>query len=455
MNKSKEAYKFYCNNCGNESPKWLGKCPACGEWNTYEEEPVKAKKVIRLDRKGVQQPRPISDISILNKPRILTGMREVDRVLGGGIVPGSVVLIGGEPGIGKSTLLLQICQGLCAGERKVLYVSGEESAEQVKIRAERLGVKKENLWFVSENDIDVIEKYIGELKPEMVVVDSIQTMYREEVQSAPGSVSQVRECTAEFTRQAKTSDIVFFIVGHITKDGSLAGPKILEHIVDTVIYFEGDSNNAYRILRSAKNRFGSTNEFAMFQMLEKGLAEVENPSEIFLSKREGGVSGCAVVCSIEGTKPLFVEVQALTASTAFGMPRRVATGMDYNRLVMLIAIIEKKVGLNLESCDVYLNVAGGLRINETSIDLGVAVAIISSFKNRPVDLRTVLIGELGLGGETRGVSKLDIRIKEAEKLGFRRCLVPKVNAGKEFEKSGMEVISVEDLTETIKKIFDT
>ena len=418
---------YFCQNCGHEETKWLGQCPACKEWNTFVEEKVIASSVtsgIKTDREI--QIVSLSEVNADDQDRITTGMAELDRVLGGGIVPGSLVLVGGDPGIGKSTLLFQVCQKL-SENRSVLYISGEESLSQIKLRANRMGTFQENLKLLCETNLAAIRSVIEKRKPELVIIDSIQTMYSEEVTSAPGSVSQVRESTNVFMQLAKGLVITIFIVGHVTKEGTVAGPRVLEHMVDTVLYFEGDRHASYRILRGVKNRFGSTNEIGVFEMRQNGLVEVENPSEYMLSGKPENASGSVVACSMEGTRPLLIEIQALVCESNFGMPRRTATGTDYNRVNLLMAVLEKRIGLHLGNCDAYVNLAGGMKLGEPAIDLGIVVAIISSYKNRTVDPDTLIFGEVGLSGEVRGVSQAQQRVKEAEKMGFTTCIMPKAN----------------------------
>ena len=407
---------FVCNECGYETPKWLGKCPACNSWNTFFEQKI-AKDSKKTGEKSVKNATPTALNSILGKEetRISTGVGELDRVLGGGIVKGSLILLGGEPGIGKSTLILQICDKM-KGDGKVLYVSGEESAEQIKLRADRLGIKNEDILFLGETDIDVISQAIQEVNPKLVIIDSIQTMYSDEITAAAGTVSQVREITARVMQICKKQNITTIIIGHVTKDGNIAGPRVLEHMVDTVLYLEGERYFTYRILRGVKNRFGSTNEIGMFEMEGKGLVEITNPSTILISERNGNPSGSIITVSIEGTRPLLVELQALTTLSVFGIPRRNAIGVDYNRLTLLMAVLEKKANLSLGNQDVYLNVVGGIKVNEPALDLPIILAVASSFKNLSIKEDVVAIGEVGLTGEVRSVNMIDKRIKEAEKL---------------------------------------
>lgn len=424
---------FFCQNCGYESSKWMGQCPGCREWNTFVEElTVTASKSTSAKSglgsgTGKSEPVQLSSIQIEEDDRVLTQIEELDRVLGGGIVPGSMVLVGGDPGIGKSTLLLQVCKELTVKQHKVLYISGEESLRQIKLRARRIGEFNDQLLLLCETNLEAIRSTIERTRPEMVVIDSIQTMYNDQVSSAPGSVSQVRESTGVLMQIAKGMGISMFIVGHVTKDGSVAGPRVLEHMVDTVLYFEGDRQVAYRILRSVKNRFGSTNEIGVFEMQEKGLIEVKNPSQAMLNGRPTDASGSVVVCSIEGTRPILIEIQALVTRTNFGLPRRTSVGIDYNRVNLLMAVLEKRAGLHLGDCDAYVNLAGGMKLGEPAIDLGVVMAVVSSFKNKVIDPGILIFGEVGLSGEVRGVSMAETRVREAEKLGFTTCIMPKAN----------------------------
>ena len=435
---------YFCQNCGHEETKWLGQCPACKEWNTFVEEKVIASSVtsgIKTDREI--QIVSLSEVNADDQDRITTGMAELDRVLGGGIVPGSLVLVGGDPGIGKSTLLLQVCQKL-SENRSVLYISGEESLSQIKLRANRMGTFQENLKLLCETNLAAIRSVIEKRKPELVIIDSIQTMYSEEVTSAPGSVSQVRESTNVFMQLAKGLGITIFIVGHVTKEGTVAGPRVLEHMVDTVLYFEGDRHASYRILRGVKNRFGSTNEIGVFEMRQNGLVEVENPSEYMLSGKPENASGSVVACSMEGTRPLLIEIQALVCESNFGMPRRTATGTDYNRVNLLMAVLEKRIGLHLGNCDAYVNIAGGIRMNEPAIDLGIVMAIVSSYKNRPIDEKMIVFGEVGLSGEVRAVNMPEQRVAEAKKLGFETCVVPEVSLDMVKGIRGIKVKNISD-----------
>lgn len=444
-----------CQECGYESPKWLGKCPGCGTWNKMTEEVEKT-----AGRKGAfahteksaiaAKPIPITSVESVNEPRIYTDSQELNRVLGGGIVRGSLVLIGGDPGIGKSTLLLQISSQLALKKHSVLYISGEESMRQTKLRADRLGVMSEQLLVYAETDLEDISRTIETIQPEFVIIDSIQTIFHPEVTSAPGSVSQVRECTAELMRIAKTKGIAIFIVGHVTKEGSIAGPRLLEHMVDTVLYFEGERHHTYRILRAVKNRFGSTNEMGIFEMKDTGLNEVLNPSEIFLEERSQGTSGSTVCASMEGTRPVLVEIQALISPTSFGNPRRMATGIDHNRVSLLMAVLEKRVGMLLQNQDAYLKVAGGVKLDEPAIDLAVALSIASSFRDQPTKPTDCMIGEVGLTGEVRRVSRIEQRVQEAAKLGFERVILPENNLGGWQVPAGIEVIGVSSVAEALR-----
>jgi DNA repair protein RadA/Sms len=422
---------FFCQECGYESSKWMGQCPACREWNTFVEETIDKKSAAKGGRVAAKTTEaktvPLSQIEMTQDKRMSTDMKELDRVLGGGIVQGSLVLVGGDPGIGKSTLLLQVCRNLSEKGVRVLYISGEESLQQIKIRAERIGTFGDSLALLCETNLDTIKSVIDREKPQIVIIDSIQTMYNEEVSSAPGSVSQVRESTGVFMQIAKGMGISIFIVGHVTKEGVVAGPRVLEHMVDTVLYFEGDRHAAYRILRGVKNRFGSTNEIGVFEMRQNGLMEVENPSEYMLSGKPEGASGSVVACSMEGTRPILVEVQALVCHSNFGIPRRTAAGTDFNRVNLLMAVLEKRLGLKLGDCDAYVNIAGGVKMNEPAIDLGIVLAIISSYRERPIDEKTICFGEVGLSGEVRAVSMAEQRVTEAKKLGFNECILPQVS----------------------------
>ncbi len=452
MAKSKTV--FVCNECGYESAKWLGKCPACNAWNSfYEEKVVKEKDGSFISDKKTKSSKPTTLNSIEGKEaaRTSTGVGELDRVLGGGLVKGSLVLLGGEPGIGKSTLILQICDKM-QGEGKVLYVSGEESAEQIKIRADRLDIKNDNILFLGETDIDLIADAIKEINPKLVIIDSIQTMYSDEITSAAGTVSQVREITARIMKICKQEAITTIIIGHVTKEGNIAGPRVLEHMVDTVLYLEGERYFSYRILRGVKNRFGSTNEVGMFEMQEKGMMEITNPSSILISEREDNPPGSIIVASMEGTRPLLIELQALTTPTVFGLPRRTANGIDYNRLTVLMAVLEKRANMNLGSQDVYLNVVSGIKLQEPAIDLGVVLAVSSCFKGISIPKDVVAIGEVGLTGEVRAVSMIEKRLKEAEKLGFKKCIIPENNKKLLKDNYKLDIIGVRNINEALKAI---
>lgn len=421
---------FFCQECGYESAKWMGQCPGCHSWNSFVEEPVqKVQKGASARLTGNQvKPVTLEEIETSETERISSGMAELDRVLGGGIVPGSLVLVGGDPGIGKSTILLQVCKNLAAAGVSTLYVSGEESLKQIKMRAARIGSFTSDVKFLCETNLSEIESSIMKERPKVAIIDSIQTMCNEEISSAPGSVSQVRESTSVLMQLAKKQGVMIFIVGHVTKEGTVAGPRVLEHMVDTVLYFEGDRHAAYRILRGVKNRFGSTNEIGVFEMRENGLSEVANPSEYMLSGRPENASGSVVACSMEGTRPILIEIQSLVCKTSFGIPRRTAAGTDFNRVNLLLAVLEKRLGLPLSSCDAYVNIAGGIRMTEPAIDLALVLAIISSYQDRPIDEKTIVFGEVGLSGEVRAVSMARQRVLEAKKLGFHRVILPKVSA---------------------------
>lgn len=430
MAKEKAKTVFFCQECGYESAKWMGQCPACRSWNSFVEEPAAKTKSSKETTVGVggkkSRPAVLNEISTEEETRISTDIEELDRVLGGGIVTGSLTLVGGDPGIGKSTLLLQMCRRLAQKNRRLLYISGEESLRQIKMRAQRIGQFTDALKLYCETNLTEIEAVIEAEKPEVVIIDSIQTMYNESVGAAPGSVSQVRESTGVLLRLAKGLGISIFIVGHVTKEGTVAGPRVLEHMVDTVLYFEGDRHASYRILRGVKNRFGSTNEIGVFEMRQEGLVEVKNPSEYMLSGRPQGASGSVVSCSMEGTRPILTEIQALVCHSNFGIPRRQTTGTDFNRVNLLMAVLEKRLGLQIGGCDAYVNIAGGIKITEPAIDLGIVMAIVSSFKNRPVADSVLAFGEVGLSGEVRAVSMAQARVYEAKKLGFSTCVLPKV-----------------------------
>jgi DNA repair protein RadA/Sms len=460
MAKSKKKTVFFCKQCGYESSKWLGQCPGCHEWDSFVEEPV-AKAVPGVSgtvsaTKKDAVPTLLSNVTTDDENRISTKISEMDRVLGGGIVVGSLVLVGGDPGIGKSTLLLQMCRNLSDEGKKVLYVSGEESLRQIKMRAERLGTFSRDISILCETDLDIISNSITDMMPDVVIIDSIQTMYREDVGSAPGSVSQVREATSILMRIAKGLHITVFIVGHVTKEGVVAGPRVLEHMVDTVLYFEGDGGASFRFLRGVKNRFGSTNEIGVFEMRADGLREVLNPSEYMLQGKPENEAGSVVACSIEGTRPILVEVQALVCRTNFNMPRRTSAGTDYNRVNLLLAVMEKRIGLHLGDCDAYINVAGGMRINEPALDMGIVLAVLSSYKNIAIDSKTICFGEVGLVGEVRAVNQAEQRVLEAAKLGFDRCIMPKVNCESlsidSSQLKGMKLVGVKSIYELLEEI---
>jgi DNA repair protein RadA/Sms len=453
MAKLKQVY--VCQECGYETGKWMGKCPNCKAWGSLVEEVVEAKsqKPSAVNIKTLSNaPITLNDITVAQEDRTTTGMKELDRVLGGGIVRGSLILVGGDPGIGKSTLLLQICEELGSKDKQILYISGEESAAQIKMRAERLQVTTTNLSLLTETNMAFIENHVKTTRPHVVILDSIQTVYCEEVSSAPGSVSQVREATHLLMNLAKGLGISILIVGHVTKEGALAGPRVLEHMVDTVLYFEGERHASFRILRAVKNRFGSTNEIGVFEMMDVGLREVTNPSEVMLSGRPMNVAGSVVSCTMEGTRPMLIEVQSLAAFTSFGMPRRTATGVDYNRVIILIAVLDKRANMDLSNYDAYVNLAGGLRVNEPALDLAILIAIASSFRNLPIDAHLVVFGEVGLTGEVRGVSMAEKRVIEAAKLGFTTCILPKANADKLTPIRGMKIIGVSNVQEALQSL---
>jgi DNA repair protein RadA/Sms len=441
---------FFCQNCGHEESKWLGQCPMCKEWNTFAEEKVTVSKSSTV-KSAVREAKVValSSVSTEQEDRMKTKIEELDRVLGGGIVSGSLVLVGGDPGIGKSTLLLQVCRQLAREQKKVLYISGEESVKQIKLRANRMGEFNDNLLLLCETNLETIRQVIERESPAVAVIDSIQTMYSEEVASAPGSVSQVREATNTLMQLAKGLNITIFIVGHVTKEGTVAGPRVLEHMVDTVLYFEGDRHASYRILRGVKNRFGSTNEIGVFEMQETGLEEVANPSEYMLNGRPENASGSVVACSMEGTRPILMEIQALVCKSNFGMPRRTAAGTDYNRVNLLMAVLEKRIGLPLSNYDAYINIAGGIRMNEPAVDLGIVMAIVSSYKNRPISEGTIVFGEVGLSGEVRAVSMPEQRVAEARKLGFQTCIMPEVSKSMVKNVNGIEIIGVKSVNQAM------
>lgn len=448
MAKAKKSV-FFCQNCGHEESKWLGQCPMCKEWNTFVEEKVRTVGTAAGKGRREAQVVSLTSVSTREDERISTNIKELDRVLGGGIVPGSLILVGGDPGIGKSTLLLQVCQSLARMDKKILYISGEESLKQIRLRANRMGEFRDTLYLLCETNLGMIRDVIEKEKPEMVVIDSIQTMYNEEIGSAPGSVSQVRESTSLLLQLAKGWNIAIFIVGHVTKEGTVAGPRVLEHMVDTVLYFEGDRHASYRILRGVKNRFGSTNEIGVFEMQKKGLVEVENPSEFMLSGKPEHASGSVVACAMEGTRPMLMEIQALVCRSSFGMPRRTAAGLDYNRVNLLMAVLEKRLGLPLSNYDAYVNIAGGVRMNEPAADLGIVMAIASSYKNKVFPEDTVVFGEVGLSGEVRAVTMPEQRVAEAGKLGFKTCIMPEVSRKAVGEIEGMEIIGVKSVNQAM------
>ena len=452
MAKAKKSI-YFCQNCGHEESKWLGQCPMCREWNTFVEEKVTVSKGTAA-KNTVREAEVVtlSSVSTDQEDRMQTEIEELDRVLGGGVVPGSLVLVGGDPGIGKSTLLLQVCKRLSDQGRKVLYISGEESLKQIKLRANRMGTFSDHLLLLCETNLETIRQVIEREHPAVAVIDSIQTMYSEEVTAAPGSVSQVREATNTLMQIAKGLNITIFIVGHVTKEGTVAGPRVLEHMVDTVLYFEGDRHASYRILRGVKNRFGSTNEIGVFEMRETGLEEVPNPSEYMLNGRPEDASGSVVACSMEGTRPILMEIQALVCRSNFGMPRRTAAGTDYNRVNLLMAVLEKRVGLPLSNYDAYINIAGGIRMNEPAIDLGIVMAIVSSSKNQSISPGTIVFGEVGLSGEVRAVSMPEQRVAEARKLGFKTCIMPQVSKDMLKKIEGIEVIGVKSVNQAMNLI---
>ncbi|MGF7186343.1 DNA repair protein RadA/Sms [Desulfitispora alkaliphila] len=442
---------FFCQQCGHESLKWLGKCPGCGEWNSFVEELAgkKGGKGGKINIPLQEKPKPIKHINLKDEDRMPLGIDEFDRVLGGGIVPGSLVLVGGDPGIGKSTLLLQAASNVSSNQGKVLYVSGEESVRQIALRAKRMECFQDKLSLLAQTDIELIEQQIELEAPQLVVIDSVQTIFHSDIQSAPGSVSQVRECTGYLLRLAKTKNVPIILVGHVTKEGNIAGPRMLEHMVDAVLYLEGERHNSFRILRGVKNRFGSTNEMGIFEMREKGLVPVLNPSEMFLSERPVGASGSVVVPFIEGTRPMLVEIQALVSSSSFGNPRRLTTGLDSNRVALLLAVMEKRAGLHLGNYDAFVNVVGGVRVLEPAADLGIVTAVASSLKDMPISGKTIVMGEVGLTGEVRAISQIEKRINEAAKLGFSRCIIPKGSLTG-LDASGLKISGVQDIREALE-----
>ena len=451
---SKVQTRYVCQSCGTQSPRWIGKCPNCGEWNTFSEEIVSRVQTKRMRGSLSEsvQPVPMTEVDRVDNERIKTGLEEFDRVLGGGLVLGSVCLLGGDPGIGKSTLMMQVASNL--KDHVVLYITGEESVKQIKLRSERLRFPpSKNLLLLAETNMELINDVISRGEPDFVIVDSIQTMYRPELESAPGSVSQVRESTALLMRFAKRKGVSVFIVGHVTKEGVIAGPRVIEHMVDTVLQFEGERHYSFRILRAVKNRFGSTNEIGIFEMHDTGLREVKNPSEVFLSERSYGASGSTVVASLEGTRPILVEVQALVTPTTYGMPQRTSTGFDYRRLSLLLAVLEKRVGLHLGNYDVFVNVAGGVKIDEPAVDLGIAVSIASSLRDIPVDSQSVAVGEIGLGGEIRTINQIEKRILEAKKLGFKRIIIPKNNLRGLKVNGEIEIVGVDRVNQAMEELL--
>jgi len=454
--KAKIKTVYVCQSCGTQSPRWMGKCPDCGAWNTMVEEQVeKSKDIGSAKRSNGMEPVLLNEIQARDEDRFVTKIGELDRVLGGGIVPGSVVLIGGDPGIGKSTLVLQMLRQVSELRGKALYVTGEESPAQIKMRAQRLGVKAEHLYVLAETALDDIIRAADALEPQVLVVDSVQTVFTSELPSAPGSVGQVREVSGRLMIHAKKTGMPTFLIGHVTKDGAIAGPRVLEHIVDTVLYFEGDKGHSFRILRAVKNRFGSTNEIGVFEMKENGLAEVANPSEIFLAERPADATGSVVVSSLEGSRPILAELQALVAPSKLTMPRRTCIGVDYNRVSLLLAVLEKRVGMQLMGMDVFVNIVGGLKIDEPAVDLGIIAAVASSFRERPIAAQTVVMGEVGLAGEVRAISQAEARIKDAAKLGFKRCVLPALNVEKmdKAVKNKMELLGVRSVDEAMERLF--
>ena len=454
MKPARSRISFVCQQCGHQSPRWVGRCPDCGKWNTLKEEAVVGASSRRKGGKEDQVPvMPLDEITMSPEIRFPTGLLELDRVLGGGVVPGSVILVGGDPGIGKTTLLLQTLQGLSKNGQALLYVSGEESPQQIKMRSDRLGIHSESLYVMAETSLEELLKTTNAINPGALVVDSIQTIFTDQIGSAPGSASQVQEVACQLMWYAKRSGVPVFIIGHVTKEGMIAGPKLLEHIVDTVLYFEGDKGHPFRILRAVKNRFGATNEIGVFEMKEEGLTEVANPSELFLTGRPEHSTGSVVICSLEGSRPILVELQALVTSTGYPMPKRMANGVELNRVALLLAVMEKRMGLHLSGQDVYINVVGGLQIDEPAVDLGLVSAIVSSFRDRPIDAQTLILGEVGLGGEVRPVSQVELRTREASKLGFRRCVLPEQNLAKWSGPQGLELIGIQDIGGVLDQIF--
>ncbi len=447
--------KYVCQECGYETAKWLGKCPECSKWNSFEEEieNKEVKEVFIVD-KSSSKPISINSIETKVEERFSTCINELDRVLGGGVVKGSLILVGGDPGIGKSTLLIQVSSSVANSGKKVLYISGEESSSQIKMRAQRLGIQSDTLYIFSENNLNIIQSQIEILNPDLIIVDSIQTVYSPEMNSAPGTVSQVKEATSKFMKISKKMGISTFIVGHVTKEGSLAGPKLLEHMVDTVIHFEGERYNTYRLIRAIKNRFGSTNELGVFEMRELGLVELENPSKVLISEKPKDIAGSIIISAVEGTRPMLLEMQALVCPTSYGIPKRSANGVDYNRVSMLLAVLEKRVGLQIQNQDVYINIVGGIKINEPSIDLGIIMAVVSSFKNIAIDETVAVAGEIGLTGEVRAVSFIEKRITECKKLGFKKIIIPRNNYEAVKDIEGIEIVPVDNLRQAINIIID-
>lgn len=450
--------KYVCQSCGYENPKWLGKCPECMKWNTFVEEiedkssKSNHRETFVID-KSSQKPVNINSITIKHEERFSSGINELNRVLGGGIVRGSLVLVGGDPGIGKSTLLLQVSESVAQSGKKVLYISGEESESQIKMRAERLNAKSENLYIMAENNLNIIEHNLEGFDPDLIILDSIQTVFTPDIASAPGTVSQIKEGTSRFMRISKKMGISTLVVGHVTKEGALAGPKIMEHMVDTVLYFEGERYNTYRLIRAVKNRFGSTNELGVFEMSEKGLQELENPSKALISEKPENASGSVIVSTVEGTRPMLLELQALVSPTSFGIPRRTATGIDFNRVNLLLAVLEKRAGMQIQNQDVYLNIVGGIKINEPSMDLGVILAVASGFRNIPISGEVAVTGEVGLTGEIRGVSYIEKRISECRKLGFKKIIIPKSNYEAVKDVKGIEIWPVENVRQAINMVL--
>lgn len=450
--------KYVCQSCGYENPKWLGKCPECMKWNTFVEEiedkssKSNHRETFVID-KSSQKPVNINSITIKHEERFSSGINELNRVLGGGIVRGSLVLVGGDPGIGKSTLLLQVSESVAQSGKKVLYISGEESESQIKMRAERLNAKSENLFIMAENNLNIIEHNLEGFDPDLIILDSIQTVFTPDIASAPGTVSQIKEGTSRFMRISKKMGISTFVVGHVTKEGALAGPKIMEHMVDTVLYFEGERYNTYRLIRAVKNRFGSTNELGVFEISEKGLQELENPSKALISEKPENASGSVIVSTVEGTRPMLLELQALVSPTSFGIPRRTATGIDFNRVNLLLAVLEKRAGMQIQNQDVYLNIVGGIKINEPSMDLGVILAVASGFRNIPISGEVAVTGEVGLTGEIRGVSYIEKRISECRKLGFKKIIIPKSNYEAVKDVKGIEIWPVENVRQAINMVL--